>query len=164
VRRVISSSIVGAAISLIAFGSIGAKTQAVDIRFDPDKPNKKSATIWLAYLVSRAAFHDEHKLPIPAAGEIVPTFEEEVHARKTTAQTYQELKAKDRDLGDPYWEALCDVNRRGFMPDYVWTFLRRPQWPSTARPANLAAFDAWKREALPKHKPQTYGRLEAGKP
>lgn len=85
-RRLISSSLVGAAILLIAFGSIGAKPQAVDIRFDPDKPNKKSATIWLAYLVSRAAFHDEHKLPIPAAGEIVPTFEEEVHARKITAQ------------------------------------------------------------------------------
>jgi hypothetical protein len=135
----------------------------VQVRFDPDKPNKKSATIWLGYLISRLAFHEKHNLPIPPAGEIVPSFDEEWDARSSTTRLYRELKEKDAKLNDPYWETLSEVDRRGFMGAYVWTFLRRPQWPTTARPTNLAAFEAWKKQALPKHKPQTYGWLEAGK-
>jgi hypothetical protein len=148
----------------ILFPALTFASQGITVRYDPDKPNKKSAAIWLAYLIFRTAYHDEHKLPIPPAGEVVPTFEEEIHARKNTAQTYRELKAKERDLKDPYWETLSEVDRRGFMPAYVWIFLRRKQWPATVRPSNLAAFEEWKKRALPNHKAQTYGWLEAGKP
>jgi hypothetical protein len=136
----------------------------VAVRFDPTKPNEKSAAIWLGYLMARVVYHEKHKLPIPPSGEIIPSFDEELDARTSAAQIYRELKEKDAKLNDPYWEILSDVDRRGFMSAYVWTFLRRKQWPSTARPANLAAFETWKKQALPKHKAQTYGWLEAGKP
>jgi hypothetical protein len=138
--------------------------QNIAVRFDPTKPNEKLATIWLGYLIARVAYHDKHNLPVPPSGEIVPTFSEELDARSSATQIYRELKEKDATLKDPYWETLCDVDRRGFMGAYVWTFLRRPQWPSAERPSNLAAFEAWKKQALPKHKAQTYGWLEAGKP
>jgi hypothetical protein len=159
----LTSRLAIAAVAVVLLPAIAFAAE-ITVRYDPDKPNKKSATIWLAYLVFRTAFHEEHKLPIPAAGEIAPTCEEEVQARKKAAQVYRELKEKDATLKDPYWETLSDVDRLGFMGAYVWTFLRRPQWPSPARPSNLAAFEAWKKRALPKHKPQTYGWLEAGKP
>jgi hypothetical protein len=164
VRRLISSPLIGAAISLMAFGSIGAKTPTIEIRFDPDKPNEKSAAIWLGYLMARVVYHEKHKLPVPPSGEIVPSFSEELDARSSATQIYRELKEKDAKLKDPYWETLSDVDRRGFLGAYVWTFFRRPQWPATARPDNLVAFEAWKKQALPKHKAQTYGWLEAGKP
>lgn len=160
----LTSRLATAAVVVVLLPAITFAAQGITVRYDPDKPNKTSAKIWLAYLVFRTAFHEEHELPIPAAGEIVPTFEEEVHARKSTVQVYRELKVKERDLKDPYWEILSEVNRRGFMAAYVWTFLRRKQWPATARPTNLAAFEAWKKQALPNHKAQTYGWLEAGKP
>ena len=162
-HRLISVPLIGAAISLIAFSSVGAKTPTVEIRWDADKPNEKSAVIWLGYLMARVVYHDKHKLPIPSSGEIVPSFDEELDARSSATQIYRELKEKDAKLKDPYWETLSDVDRRGFMGPYVWTFLRRPARPSIARPANLAAFEAWKKQALPKHKAQTYGWLEAGK-
>jgi hypothetical protein len=141
-----------------------AATPSVVVRFDPNTPNEKSAAIWLGYLMARIAFHDKHHLPMPASGEIVPSFEEEVDARQAATQIYRELKEKDTKLKDAYWDTLSEVDHRGFMAAYVWTFLRRTQWPATARPANLAAFEEWRRRALPKHTPETHGSLEAGKP
>lgn len=132
------------------------------MRYDPDKPNRNSAMIWLGYLVSRTAFHEEHHLPIPDSGEIVPSFGEEVHARTTAARGYRELKAKDPKIKDMYWETLSEVERRGFMAAYVWTFLRRKEWPSSVRPSGMAAFNDWKQHALSKHVAQTYGWLEGG--
>jgi hypothetical protein len=164
VRGLISSSLIRGAISLIAFSSVGAKTRTLEIRWDPDEPNEKSAVIWLGYLGARLAYHEKHKSPIPPSGEIVPSFDEELDARTTATQIYRELKEKDAKLKDPYWETLSDVDRRGLMGPYVWIFLRRPQWPSSAQPSNLAAFEAWKKQALPRHQAQTYGRLEAGDP
>jgi len=152
------------AAGVIAVAASAFAASAVVVRFDPDKPNTKSATIWLGYLMARTVFHEKHGLPMPVSGEIIPTFEEEVDARTAASQIYRELKEKDAKLKDPYWETLLEVRGHGFMGAYVWTFLRRKQWPAMARPANLAAFEEWKRRALPNHKVQTYGWLEAGKP
>jgi hypothetical protein len=149
----------GLAVILVPFTSIAAKEPTVIVRFDPDKPNHKSAVVWLGYLISRTAFHEKHRLPIPESGEILPTFAEEVDARRSAVQIYRELKEKDRKLKDPYWETLADVERRGFMAAYVWTFLCRKEWPSKAQP-----FNNWKQHALPKHVAQTYGWLEGGRP
>jgi hypothetical protein len=160
----LTSRLAIAATVVVLLPAITFAAQAISVRFDPDKPNEKSAAIWLGYLIARVAYHDKHNLPIPPSGEIIPSFDEELDARKAATQIYRELKEKDAKLKDPYWETLSEVDRRGFLAAYVWTFLRRQQWPAVARPANLAAFEAWKNQALPKHKPQTYGWLEAGKP
>jgi hypothetical protein len=153
----------GLALTLIAFASTLANMPAVVMRYDPDKPNRKSAVLWLAYLVSRTAFHEKHHLPIPISGEILPSFEEEVDARTITVQTYRTLKTTDPAMKDPYWDALSEVERKGFMRAYIWSFLCRKEWPSRVRPSHLAEFNAWKQNALSKHVPETYGWLEAGK-
>ena len=160
----LTSRLAIAALAVVLLPAITFGAPVIQLRFDPDKPNKKSAVIWLGYLMARVVYHEKHKLPVPPSGEIMPSFDEELDARSATVQIYRELKEKDAKLKDPYWETLSEVDHRGFMGAYVWTFLRRSEWPATARPANLAAFEAWKKQALPNHKAQTHGWLEAGKP
>lgn len=158
---------VSIALAALAFITLEPALHAeptVVMRYDPHKPNRNSALIWLAYLISRTAFHEEHHLPIPTSGEIVPSFAEEVDARTTTVKAYRELKAKDSKIKDAYWETLSEVERRGFMAAYVWTCLHRKEWPSKVRPSGMAAFNDWKQHALPRHVAKTYGWLEGGKP
>lgn len=109
--------------------------------------------------MARAAYRDEHKQPLPSSGEIIPSFNEEISARTTAAQVYQELKAKDKGLHDSYWEILSLVKNKGFMDAYVWTYLRRSEWQSMEKPKNLSAFQEWSKLSLKGHKPQTYGSL-----
>jgi hypothetical protein len=133
-----------------------AKEPGVAIQFDPKSPN---SAIWLGYLMARAAYRVEHKLPLPESGVIVPGFDEEVAARTGAAQIYQELKENDKSLRDPYWETLSQIKAKGFMNAYVWTYLRRPSWPKSQQPRNLAAFEDWSRPLLKNHKAVTYGSL-----
>lgn len=136
-----------------------AKKPGVAIQFDPDVPNQKVAVIWLGYLLARAAYRVEHKLPLPESGVIFPGFDEEVNARTGAPQIYQELKEKDKGLHDAYWETLSQVKTRGFMNAYVWTYLRRPNWPESQGPKNLSEFKNWSRPILKNHVPQTHGGL-----
>jgi hypothetical protein len=154
--------IVTALFCVLAVAHSSFAAQDIAIRFDPTRPNEKSATIWLAYLMARIDYHEKHHLRMPGSGEIIPSLAEEVDARSTASRVYSELKEKDANLVDSYWNLLSDVNRRGFMAAYVWTFLRRPGWPASDRPSNLAAFETWRQKALPNHKAQTYGSIEAG--
>lgn len=137
----------------------GAKEPGIAVEWDPSHPNEKTAAIWLAYLLARQAYRIDHSSTLPQSGEIVPSFDEEVSARNTTAQVYSELKEKDKQLRDSYWDALVQIKAKGFMDAYVWTYLRRPEWPNEKPPANLAAFENWRNANLKEHKPQTIGRL-----
>lgn len=136
-----------------------AKEPGVAIQFDPDVPNQKAAVIWLGYLMARAAYRLEHKLPLPESGVIFPGFDEEVEARKGAAQIYQELKEKDKGLHDSYWETLSQIKSKGFMNAYVWTYLHQANWPASQQPKNLSAFQAWSHSHLKNHKAITYGGL-----
>jgi hypothetical protein len=137
-----------------------AKEPGVAIQFDPNTPN---APIWLGYLMARAAYRIEHKLPLPESGSIFSTFEEEIQARTSAAQIYQELKEKDKGLHDSYWETLSPIKSKGFMNAYVWTYLRQASWPESQQPKNLSAFQAWSRSHLKNHKAITYGGLAVEK-
>jgi hypothetical protein len=140
----------------IHFGNAIEPSIAVEI--DPST-NQKSMALWLAYLLAREVYHTKHNLPLPASGEILPSFDEEVSARNDTVQIYQELKEKDKQLHESYWETLTQVKAKGFMEAYVWTYVRRPDWPKSQQPNNLAAFEIWKNANLKNHQPQTVGRL-----
>ena len=133
-----------------------AKEPGFAIQFDPNTPN---AAIWLGYLMARVAYRTEHKLPMPESGVIFSTFDEEVDARTGAAQIYQELKEKDKGLHDSYWETLSQIKSKRFMNAYVWTYLRRSNWPESQRPKNLSAFQDWSRSNLKNHKATTYGSL-----
>lgn len=138
-----------------------AAERGLAVRFDPDKPDRKTAPLWLAYLIARATHHDEQKLATPRAGEIVPTFAEEVYGRRAAIQVYRELKAKDATIRDPYWETMATVEAAGMLEPYVWSYHKRGAWAESARPKTLPAFEAWRRTNLKQHRPQTFGSLEA---
>jgi hypothetical protein len=137
-----------------------AKEPGIAIQFDPNTPN---AAVWLGYLMARAAYRAEHKLPLPESGPIFSTFEEETEARTSAAQIYQELKEKDKGLHDGYWETLSPIKSKGFMNAYVWTYLHQASWPASQQPKNLSAFQAWSRSHLENHKAITYGGLAVEK-
>jgi hypothetical protein len=133
---------------------------SISVEIDPSL-DQNAMAVWLAYLLAREQYHIEHALPVPTSGEIVPPFEEEVAARNTTVQIYKELKEKDKQLHDDYWETLTQIKAKGFMEAYVWTYLHRPEWPKNDEPKNMAAFEAWKNANLRNHQPKTVGRLTA---
>ena len=143
----------------ICLGHLGnASEPSIAVEIDPSLDTKTMA-MWLAYLLAREEYHTKHTLPLPSSGEIIPSFDEEVSARNTAVQIYTELKEKDKQLHDDYWEALVQIRAKGFMEAYVWTYLRRPEWPKEKQPANMAAFENWRNANLKNHKPQTVGRL-----
>ena len=135
-----------------------AAERGIAIEWDP-RDSEGSGAIWLGYLTARTVYRDKHNLPLPASGEIIPTFAEETAARSDAATIYQELKAKDKKLQDSYWDQMVKVVANGFMPAYVWTYLHRPSWPERDAPRNLEAFTSWRVSALKGHKPETHGRL-----
>jgi hypothetical protein len=144
-----------------ALHSVTGGQPGINIEWDPHDSAEDAAAVWLGYLVARTAYHEKHNLPMPVSGEILPTFGEEVAARTDATTIYQELKAKDKKLKDAYWEELIRVKEKGFMPEYVWTYLRRRNWHEREAPKNLAAFENWRGSALRGHKPQTHGRISA---
>lgn len=157
-RRLILHALLLTAVLLPIGGQ--AKEPGIAIQFDPATPN---ATIWLGYLMARAAYRAEHKLPTPESGVIFSTFDEEVGARTSAAQIYQELKEQEKGLHDGYWETLSQIKAKGFMNAYVWTYLRQERWPAEEQPKNLSAFQAWSRSHLKDHKVKTYGALAVEK-
>jgi hypothetical protein len=140
-----------------------AAPPGVAVNWDPNHPNPKAAAIWMAYLLFRCEYRLDHKAPLPASGEITPSFDEEVYARQSTAQTYRELKAKDKDLHDDYWETLSQIEAKGFMKPYVWVHLHRSSWSENEKPNNLDGFENWSRSALKNHRAETIGSLSVQK-
>lgn len=115
-------------------------------------------TGWLAYLGARSTYREQHKVRSGAKGEIRPSFNEEVEARQMALMMTSLTGSKPGG----YWSAVARVAQAGFMKEYVWTYLRQPDWPESQRPPRLAAFQAWARTNLKNHKAETRGKLVAG--
>jgi hypothetical protein len=126
-------------------------------------PNEKVGAVWLAYLIARVNYREQHNIRQPAAGEIVPVFDEEVYARDAATAVYVELRDTDKKLYDRYWNDLAMVKANGFVREYVWTYLRKPSWPEKQRPPKVEAFKSWSRIHLKGHQLETHGGLGTGK-
>ena len=146
-------------VDLALSGIAAGKDTGIAIQWDPNSAGEKVSAIWLGYLMARAVYRPEHHIPSPPSGEIAPTFEEEVYAREAGATIYSELRQKDKDLNDGYWNDLLKVQANKFMPQYVWTYLRRPSWPKESQPAKMEIFRRWSSQNLRNHKSVTHGGL-----
>lgn len=136
-----------------------AKDKDVTIVVDSKLPDQGSTTVWLGYLLARAKYREDHKVPLPASGEILSSFEEEVYARAYATQIYQEWRAEHKPWHDAYWDILSEIKAKGFLAAYVWTYLHQASWPNGEEPKNLRAFQSWSRSLLQNHKAQTHGAL-----
>ena len=132
---------------------------AIAVEVDPTGPEKEGA-VWLAYVLARARYVGEHIASYPRQiGPITPLFEEEVEARSTVAEIYEELRAKDRELDVPYFNDLVRVAKGGFVREYVWHYLRQPAWKQVPADLKMEPFEAWRRTNLAEHKAIARGRL-----
>jgi hypothetical protein len=65
------------------------------------------------------------------------------------------LKGKDSMIFDPYLDQLLAVKEAGFLAEYVWFYLRVPDWAEKPDGLKLDEFSQWQRLNLGAHKPQT---------
>ena len=136
-----------------------AKEKGFTVVVDSRLTDQGSVTVWMGYLLARAKYRDDQKIPLPASGDILPSFQEEVYARAFGAQIYQEWKAENKGWSEPYWEILSEIKAKGFMDAYVWTYLHQANWSKSEQPGNLTAFRTWSAALLKNHEPETHGAL-----
>ncbi len=144
--------------ALPAAGPTPAKEGRFTIQADLNAP---SLTVWMSYLLARLAYVTKHPAEYPNSGrgQLVATFREETAGRDAALAIYQQMRSQGKNERDAYWEDVVKVARAGFLPEYVWTYFRKPSWPESATPRKLAQFSAWQRTNLASHRPVTYGGL-----
>ena len=117
--------------------------------------------VWLVYLMKRAKWHELDNECGDTETVVVPSFDEECHARAATLKTYRALREGDPQLDVPYFNDLSKVADAGFLREYVWIYLHQPSWQQTPNGLNVAEFDQWRASNLRNHTPQTEGSIKA---
>jgi hypothetical protein len=127
--------------------------------------NAPSLTVWMAYLLARLAYVVKHPAEYPSGGhgQLVATFSEELAGRAAAVEVYQQMRSQGKNDRDAYWEDVVKVSKAGFLPEYVWTYFRKPSWKESVAPKKLAPFTSWQRSNLASHRPATYGGITYGK-
>lgn len=131
----------------------------VAVQWDPATP-RAERQLWAAYLYTRAALvaaeSEQTALPL---GEHTASFDEELRGRLIAVHLYQQLRHANPTFRSAYFADLANVEGAGYLREYVWRYLREPAWtqPDGLR---LRAFDAWRRQHLRHHVPETFGRID----
>jgi hypothetical protein len=126
-----------------------------------DAMTTRESGLWIGYLFARMDFIGRnggryHRVP----GVIIPVFDEEVFARGEAAKIYRNLKQQNKAMESPYFNDLEKVDAAGFMPEYVWRYLKRNQWSTVPPNLRAAEFDRWSRGNLASnHAPETRGNV-----
>jgi hypothetical protein len=144
VAAAISMLLPGLVLGCRSPGPLAAEDAPIPLEFDPAFAREPEAFEgWGAYLMARVSFqraHPDAEFP----------FEEELRARQALAS----FCSSRRSCSAGYFLELVLVMDAGFLPEYVWTCLRRPHWP---QPSGLRqpAFAAWMSDHLPHHLVET---------
>jgi hypothetical protein len=126
-----------------------------------DAMTTRESGLWIGYLFARMDFIGRnggryHRVP----GVIIPIFDEEVFARGEAAKIYRNLKQQNKAMESPYFNDLEKVDAAGFMPEYVWRYLKRNEWSTAPPDLRTAEFDRWSRGNLASnHAPETRGNV-----
>ncbi|MFN8627586.1 MAG: hypothetical protein U0587_16615 [Candidatus Binatia bacterium] len=115
--------------------------------------------LWLVYLMKRARWHELDRNCGETETVVVPSFEEEVHARVATVKTYRALQQGDPALDVRYFNDLANVAEAGYLREYVWSYLHQPSWTHVPDGLNVAEFDRWRDSNLRNHEAQTEGSI-----
>ena len=75
-----------------------------------------------------------------------------MYARTAAANVWDEIKQKEPVRPNPDLEALTNVAAAGFMREYVWYYLARPDWNKPEK-LRLSEFLEWKNDHLQPHTP-----------
>jgi hypothetical protein len=118
-----------------------------NVALTDDSPALQS---WVSYSLTRSACQLQIGGDNPARAS---SFECELTARRHLLQTWRE-QGREKATDDAYLDTLLLVEQAGFLDEYVAHYLGRKTW---VLPDDLqtGAFDAWRRQHLRGHKPQT---------
>ena len=126
-----------------------------------DGMTTRESGLWIGYLFARMDFigHNGGRYQrVP--GVIIPIFDEEVFARGEAAKIYRNLKQQNKAMESPYFNDLEKVDAAGFMPEYVWRYLKRNEWSTAPPDLRAVEFERWSRSNLAsKHAPETRGNV-----
>ncbi len=112
--------------------------------------NDNVRSVWVFYGVALVKWDSEHQESNPV--------DREAFARGEVAALWEEMKQSDPKMSEKTLDELVLVKTNGFMREYVWAFLKSPDW---TMPGNLRleAFDEWRQDNLEKHEPNNVLRL-----
>lgn len=139
----------------------GAKpVQDFSIGLSPDffsaKTSEAARMLWLIYANARVKFAEAHRTEVFVEGQrVVPSFLDELSARRETVTLYRKMKKEKPTITDFYWDQVDEIDAAGFLDEYVWVFLRRPNWRPDEEPKRLAEFDVYRKISLENHRATT---------
>lgn len=140
-------------------------TAAIIIDDTLDKKNTSVLAGWMVYAGARALWIDGKFLEtFPDQGTYRYSFSEELDARKNLINFWLSLKKKPPAPIDPYFDQLVDIDRAGFLREYVWVYFFSDHWLETPDGLQLDKFNKWKHENQPGHQAQTRAIAKPGKP
>jgi hypothetical protein len=82
------------------------------------------------------------------------SFECELTARRHLLQTWSEKQAENPAASDPYLDAMTEIQRAGYLNEYVVQYYRQRHWELPAD-LDMAAFRKWSGRNMRSHRPQT---------
>lgn len=106
---------------------------------------------WVAYSLMRSTCQLEIGGANPARST---SFDCEYRARETLVDTWDERQLADPAPEDAYLDALRRVDEAGYLEEYVVHYFRREAW-SVPADLDLRGFERWRRDVLPRHRPET---------
>jgi proteasome lid subunit RPN8/RPN11 len=150
------------ALTLGIAGTASAQPKKGSFRLEiPPYKNGDELLTWLAYGKAVAAWATTSKLiDSEFVGLVVPTFDGEFYARRSSVQVWKELKElKKREPSFPYIEKMLEVERAGFLREYVWVFHFHPSWDPMPSDLKIDEFERWRTENLYLHEAKTGSRV-----
>ena len=109
--------------------------------------NRNTAPGWFAYGMALSSWEPNY-----LENGTLNYFDREVFARAEAARIWKQMREKESVKADKDLDALWAVNDVGYMPEYVWTYLKRR---SFRNPGNLrlSEFKVWAKVNLQQHEP-----------
>lgn len=137
---------------LLCLNCAAPKKGGLTISMSPelkDMGNNVSAA-WMSYGMKKALWRTQTFLE-KNPGDLIYVFtlNEEVDCRKSLADIWIEMSSKSGSH-DKYLDELAAVVQAGFITEYVWKFLRQPNW-TTPKGLREEAFESWAQDNLTSH-------------
>jgi hypothetical protein len=135
-------------------------TSKPKIVIDPSLRNDPTAiVVWIAYGVWLGLHHPKLDSERAAGLHVyVPTFDADLLARENQIAVWNQIKAKDASVSNPYMAQIEKINKAGFLREYVWEYCKQSAW-TKPDDLKLAQFDAWRQRHLRSIKAETHAHL-----
>ncbi len=116
--------------------------------FSNDDPAYQS---WVAYSLMKSTCQLKIGGDNPARAS---SFDCELTARRHLINTWEERRAQDPTISNPYLDAVGEVHAAGFLGEYVHHYLGKKHW---TLPEGLRSdeFGAWRKDELRGHRAKT---------